>query len=309
MILITGGAGFIGSNLAEELLKQGYDVRVLDNFDTGTMENLKDLHVDVVKGDIRDSEMVKKALDGVEQIYHQAALGSVPRSIRDPLSTTEVNITGTLNILSAARDSGVEKIVYASSSSVYAGVEELPKREKMRLVPTSIYGATKIANELYFKVFHEIHGMKSVGLRYFNVFGPKQSPDSEYAAAIPKFIKMIMNDERPVVFGDGEQTRDFTFVKDVVKANLLAMKATKSDGSAYNVAGGKQISLNSVIEMINEALGKRIEPKYTAPRPGDPKHSLADITKATRNLGFKPEYDFSDGLRMTVDWFRNIKEF
>jgi nucleoside-diphosphate-sugar epimerase len=309
MILVTGGAGFIGSNLAEELLKQGHHVRILDNFDTGNMDNLKGLDVELVRGDIRDMGTVRKALDGVEQVYHQAALGSVPRSIMDPLSTTEVNVTGTLNILTAARDSSVEKIVYASSSSVYAGVESLPKREKMKLVPTSIYGATKITNELYFKVFHEIHGMKSVGMRYFNVFGPKQRPDSEYAAAIPKFIKLIMNDEAPVVFGDGEQTRDFTFVKDVVKANILAMKAAKSDGSAYNVAGGKQISLNSVIEMINGALGKKIEPKYAATRPGDPKHSLADISKATHDLGFRPDYDFDDGLKITVDWFRNLKAF
>jgi UDP-glucose 4-epimerase len=229
----------------------------------------------------------------------------VPRSIDDPLSSTEVNITGTLNILMAARDSGIEKIVYASSSSIYAGIEELPKKEDMMPVPTSVYGATKIANEHYFRIFHNIHGIKSVGLRYFNVFGPKQRPDSEYAAVIPKFVKLMMDAQRPTIFGDGEQTRDFTFVKDVAKANLLAMKSSVSDGRAYNIAGGKQISLNSITELINHQLGKSIKPNYSEARAGDPKHSLADISLARKDLGYENSYDFEEGLRITIDWYRN----
>ena len=305
MILVTGGAGFIGSNLAEELLKQGHEVRVLDNFESGIESNLEGLQVELVRGDIRNLDTVKKVFEDVEQVYHQAALGSVPRSIEDPLSSTKVNIIGTLNILQAAQNSGVEKIVYASSSSVYAGVEELPKIETMIPIPTSVYGASKIANEHYFRIFHDIHGIKSIGLRYFNVFGPKQDPKSEYAAVIPKFIRMIMNDEQPTVFGDGKQTRDFTFVKDVVKANILAMKSSVINGQAYNIAGGKQIELNSIIQMINEALGKSIEPQYLDPRPGDPKDSLADITKVRKDLGFELDYDFEHGLKMTIGWIKD----
>ncbi len=302
MILVTGGAGFIGSNLVEELLKQGYNVRVIDNMDTGKESNLEGLNIDFVRCDIRDFDAVKNAMKDVEQIYHQAALGSVPRSIKDPLSSTEVNIIGTLNVIKAAQESGVEKIVYASSSSVYAGVDELPKREDMKLIPTSIYGATKIANEHYFKVFYNIYGLKSVGLRYFNVFGPKQNPESEYAAVIPKFIRMIINNERPTIYGDGEQTRDFTFVKDVVNANILAMNSARCDGFAYNIAGGKQISINSLVRMINEIMGKDIEAEYFEPRPGDPKHSLADISRAKEDLGFEPKYSFEDGLKLTIKW-------
>jgi UDP-glucose 4-epimerase len=304
MILVTGGAGFIGSNLVEEILNQGHGVRVFDNFESGFESNLEGLNAEIVRGDLRDLDAVKNALRDVTHIYHQAALGSVPRSIDDPLSSTEVNIIGTLNILRAAQNSGVEKIVYASSSSVYAGVEELPKVETMIPIPTSIYGASKIANEHYFKIFHDIHGIRSVGMRYFNVFGPKQNPNSEYAAVIPKFIKMMMNDEKPTVFGDGEQTRDFTFVKDVVKANLLGMKTTKDDGTAYNVAGGKQISINSIIQMINEALAKSIDPQYLDPRVGDPKDSLADISRARNDLGFEPDYSFEDGMKLTVEWLK-----
>ena len=304
MILVTGGAGFIGSNLVEELLKLGHEVRVIDNLDTGKQENLDGLNVDFVKGDIRDLETVKSCMKDVEQVYHQAALGSVPRSIDDPLSSTEVNIIGTLNVLMAARDSGVEKIVYASSSSAYAGVEELPKREDMTPVPTSIYGATKIANEYYFQVFSGIHGLKSVGLRYFNVFGPKQSPDSEYAAVIPKFIRLIMSDQRPTIFGDGEHTRDFTFVKDVARSNILAMGSDAGNGSAYNIAGGKQVSLNSLVHMINQHLGKSLEPVYAEPRAGDPKHSLADVSRAEKDLDFRTEYEFEEALGITIDWYR-----
>lgn len=304
MILVTGGAGFIGSNLVEELLKQGSDVRVIDNFDTGQERNLGDLSAEVVRGDITDPDTVKRALEDVNQVYHQAAIGSVPRSIKDPATSTKVNVLGTLNVLTAARDSGVEKVVYASSASVYAGVDELPKREDMTPIPMSVYGATKIMNEYYFRIFHDIYGLKSTGMRYFNVYGPKQSPDSEYAAVIPKFINLMLSDKIPKIFGDGEQTRDFTYVGDVVKANLLAMKAAKSDGTAYNIAGGKRTSLNSLVDLINKALNKSIEPEYLDPRPGDPKHSLADITRAKHDIGYEPGYAFEDGLKLTIDWFR-----
>ena len=304
MILVTGGAGFIGSNLVEELLKQGSDVRVIDNFDTGQERNLGDLSAEVVRGDITDPDTVKRALEDVNQVYHQAAIGSVPRSIKDPATSTKVNVLGTLNVLTAARDSGVEKVVYASSASVYAGVDELPKREDMTPIPMSVYGATKIMNEYYFRIFHDIYGLKSTGMRYFNVYGPKQSPDSEYAAVIPKFINLMLSDKIPKIFGDGEQTRDFTYVGDVVKANLLAMKAAKSDGTAYNIAGGKRTSLNSLVDLINKALNKSIEPEYLDPRPGDPKHSLADITRAKQDIGYEPDYAFEDGLKLTIDWFR-----
>jgi len=304
MILVTGGSGFIGSNLVEELISKGHEVRVLDNLDTGKQANIDGLKVDFVQGDIRNLKTVRESLKDVECVYHQAALGSVPRSMNDPIESTQVNVIGTLNVLRAAQDSGVEKIVYASSSSVYGGIEESPKREDMEMVPISVYGVTKVMNEYYFRVFYGAHGIKSLGLRYFNVFGPRQSPDSDYAAAIPKFIKMIMNGEQPVIYGDGEQTRDFTFVKDVVKANMLAMDAAKCDGSAYNIAGGKEVTINSLIHMINGFLGKGMEPKYLDPRPGDPKHSLADISRARDDLGYQPDYTIEDGLKLTIEWLK-----
>ena len=304
-VLVTGGAGFIGSNLVEDLVSQDYNVRVLDNFETGKIEKLSGLEnkIELIKGDIRDVELVKKAIKGVDYISHQAALPSMLKSIEEPIPTTEVNILGTLNILLAARDSGVQRIVYASSSSVYAGIDELPKRESMKMIPTSPYGLTKIANEHYFKIFHDIYGLKSVGLRYFNVFGPKQDPKSEYAAVIPKFINLMLNDKRPPIYGDGKQTRDFTFVKDVTMINIISFKAKKADGNAYNIAEGKQTSINDLVKRINEILDKNIKPVYQDPRPGDPKYSEADISKAVKNLGYKPKYGFGEGLKLTVKWF------
>lgn len=304
-VLVTGGAGFIGSSLVEDLISQDYNVRVLDNFDTGRMENLSGLEnrIELIKGDIRDMELVKNAVKGVDYISHQAALPSMLKSIEEPIPTTEVNILGTLNILLAARDSGVQRIVYASSSSVYAGIDGLPKRESMKMIPTSPYGLTKIANEHYFKVFHDIYGLKSVGLRYFNVFGPKQDPKSDYAAVIPKFINLMMSDKRPPIYGDGEQTRDFTFVKDAAMVNIISFKAKGSNGNAYNIAGGKQTSVNDLVKKINEILGKDIKPVYEKTRPGDPKYSEADISEAMKNLGYKPKYSFDEGLKLTVDWY------
>ncbi len=304
-VLVTGGAGFIGSNLVEDLISQDYNVRVLDNFETGKRENLSGLEnkIELIKGDIRNMELVKRVVKGVDYISHQAALPSMLKSIEEPIPTTEVNVLGTLNILLAARDSDVNRIVYASSSSVYAGVDELPKRESMNMVPTSPYGLTKIANEHYFKVFHDIYGLKSVGLRYFNVFGPRQDQKSDYAAVIPKFINLMINNKKPPIYGDGEQTRDFTFVKDAAIANIISFKSKKSNGDAYNIASGKQISVNDLVKKINEILGKNIKPVYENPRPGDPKYSEADISKANKALGYKPKYSFNEGLKITVDWY------
>ncbi|UCD07054.1 MAG: SDR family oxidoreductase [Candidatus Aenigmatarchaeota archaeon] len=304
-ILVTGGAGFIGSNLVEDLVSQGYNIKVLDNFETGKRENLSGLEnkIELVKGDIRDMRLVKNAVKGVDYISHQAALPSMIKSIEEPIPTTEVNILGTLNILLAARDSGVQRIVYASSSSVYAGVDELPKRESMNMVPTSPYGLTKVANEHYFKIFHDIYGLKSVGLRYFNIFGPKQDPKSEYAAVIPKFINLMLNYKEPPIYGDGKQTRDFSYVKDAAIANIISLKAKRADGYAYNIAGGKQTSINDLVRKINEMLGKNIKPIYENPKPGDPKYSEADISEAVKNLGYKPKYGFGEGLKLTVEWF------
>ncbi len=304
-ILVTGGAGFIGSNLVEDLISQDYNVRVLDNFETGKRENLSGLEnkIELIKGDIRDLEVMKKAVKGADYISHQAALPSMLKSIEEPIPTTEVNMMGTLNVILAAKDSSVKRIVYASSSSVYAGVDELPKRESMKMIPTSPYGLTKIANEHYFKVFYDIYGLKSVGLRYFNVFGPRQDQKSDYAAVIPKFINLMMSDKKPPIYGDGEQTRDFTFVKDAAMSNIISFKTKKSNGDAYNIASGKQTSVNDLVKKINEILGKNIKPVYENPRPGDPKYSEADISKAKKALGYKPKYSFDEGLKLTVDWY------
>lgn len=304
-VLVTGGAGFIGANLVEDLISQDYNVKVLDDFTTGKKENLAEFehNIDVIRGDTRNLEMVKEAVKGVDYISHQAALPSVTRSIENPIDSADVNIMGTLNVLVAARDSNVNKMTYASSSSIYAGVEGLPKKESMNMVAISPYGLTKIANEECFRMFYEIYGLKSVGLRYFNVFGPKQSPESEYAAAIPKFITLMLNDKNPPIYGDGKQTRDFTFVKNVTKANIISFTSKADDGKAFNVAMGESISVNDLVSKINEILGKDIKPLYKDPRPGDPKHSLADITKAKRILGYKPNYSFEEGLKITIDWF------
>lgn len=304
-VLVTGGAGFIGSNLVEDLVSQDYNVKVLDNFETGKKENLSglDKKIELIKGDIRELEAVKKAVKGVDYISHQAALPSMLKSIEEPIPTTEVNMLGTLNVILAARDSSVKRIVYASSSSVYAGIDELPKRESMKMIPTSPYGLTKIANEHYFKIFHDIYGMKSVGFRYFNVFGPRQDKKSDYAAVIPKFINLMINGKKPPIYGDGEQTRDFTFVKDAVMANIISFRAKKANGDAYNIASGKQTSVNDLVKMINRILGKDIKPDYEKPRPGDPKYSEADISEAMKNIGYRPNYSFDEALKLTVDWY------
>lgn len=308
-ILVTGGAGFIGSNIVEEMIKQDYNVKVLDNFVTGRDDNLMDFKnkIEVIKGDISNLETVKQTIKNVDYVSHHAALISVTDSVENPVHYSEVNVLGTLNILVAARDSGVKRIVYASSSAVYGGIEKTPSKESMGVDPISPYGLTKISNEQYFKMFFDIYGLESIGLRYFNVFGPKQNPGSEYSAVIPKFIQIMLNDKRPIIYGDGKQTRDFTFVKDTAMANLLSVNSKNAKGDSYNIANGKGISINQLVKKINEILGKSIEPVYENARPGDPKHSEADISESIEKLGFKPKYDFEEGLKLTVDWFkRNV---
>lgn len=300
--LVTGGAGFIGSNLVSELLMRSHQVRVLDNFSTGKRENLLPFKNDIelIEGDIRSYHIVEKAVRGVEVILHQAALPSVPRSIADPITTNEVNVMGTLNVLESARNAGTRRLVFASSSSVYGDNPVLPKNESMTPNPLSPYAVSKLAGEKYCSVFSRIYGLETVALRYFNVFGPNQDPTSQYSAVIPKFIRAIMNDTRPVIFGDGEQSRDFTYVKNVVEANLAAATAEVEKGIALNCACHEQITLNRLTEEINRYLKKNIEPVYEKPRAGDIKHSYADISLINEKLGFTPSVKFAEGLERTI---------
>ncbi len=255
-----------------------------------------------IKGSITDFNLLQNVMKDIDYVFHQAALPSVPRSIKDPISSNEANITGTLNVLTAAKDSGIKKVICASSSSVYGDTPTLPKSENMPVNPLSPYAVTKATGEFYCRVFHDIYGLKTASLRYFNVFGPKQDPNSQYAAVIPKFIYAIMNNEPPVIFGDGEQSRDFSYVKHVVDANILACESDKT--GIFNIACGRRITINQLVDMINEILGKDIEPVYKEPRPGDIKHSLADISRA-RTFGYEPESDFKEELRETIRWFSN----
>lgn len=301
--LVTGGAGFIGSNLVEELLHKGAKVRVLDNFSTGKRENLTPLKndIEIVEGDIRSYHLVQKATQNIEVVLHQAALPSVPRSIGDPITSDEVNVAGTLNVLEAAREAGVWKVVYASSSSVYGDNPQLPKNENMTPNPLSPYAVSKLAAENYCRVFSRIYGLKTIALRYFNVFGPRQDPNSQYSAVIPKFIQLVQNGERPIIYGDGEQSRDFTYVANVVEANLLAAISNCDGGQAMNCACGEQTSLNELVGKISALSGKDIEPIYREPRQGDIKHSLADISLAESMLRYKPRLPFEQGIQLTMD--------
>lgn len=303
--LITGGGGFIGSNIAHELVRRNEKVRVLDNFATGRRVNLSGIEdkMELMEGDIRDFWTVREAVEGVDYVLHQAALPSVPRSVKNPLTSNSVNIDGTLNLLEAAKQSGVKRFVFASSSSVYGDTPELPKHEKMWLDPLSPYAVTKLAGEKYCKVFYELYGLETVALRYFNIFGPRQDPGSEYAAVIPKFINALLAGRSPVIFGDGEQSRDFTFVANAVEANLLAAKAPGISGKYFNIAVGGQYTLNTLVKMLQEIIGSDVKPKYDPPRKGDILHSYADISRARDEMGFSPKVDFASGLKMTVEWF------
>jgi UDP-glucose 4-epimerase len=302
--LVTGGAGFIGSNIVAELLKQGQEVVVLDNFATGKRENIlpyvKNPLFTMIEGDIRSFHIVRSAVKSVDYILHQGALPSVPRSINDPITTNDVNVLGMLNILEAAKEFGVKRVVLASSSSIYGDSETLPKVEDMRVNPMSPYALTKYAQERYCQVFYKLYGLETVALRYFNVFGPNQDPTSQYSAVIPKFIRLIKNDKEPVIYGDGTQSRDFTYVENNVWANIQACTAEKAPGEVINVACGERYTLIELVQMINKILGKNIEPKFAPDRAGDVKHSQAGIEKAKEILGYKVRVSFEEGLERTV---------
>ncbi len=304
--LVTGGAGFIGSNICSTLVSQGCFVRVLDNLLTGKRSNLAGLmdKIEFVEADMGDEQVARAAMKDIEVVLHQGALPSVPRSVEDPLATNRHCVDATLTLLIAARDAGVKRFVFAASSSAYGDTPKLPKVETMRPMPLSPYAAAKLVGEHYCSVFHEVFGLETISLRYFNVFGPYQDPTSQYAAAIPAFVTAILNDRPPTVYGDGEQSRDFTYVDNVVQANLLAARAQKTSGEVVNIACGRAVTVNAIIKTINSLLGKSIEPVYTDPRPGDVRHSLADIRLAKKLIGYEPHVSFAEGLARAIDWYR-----
>jgi UDP-glucose 4-epimerase len=308
LYLVTGGAGFIGSHIVERLVQAGEKVRVLDNFSSGTRENLKDLldKIELVEGDIRDFWTVIKTVEGVDFILHQAALTSVQRSIKNPLTTNEVNINGTLNLLEAARIHKVKRFIYASSSSVYGDTPALPKVETMSPNPISPYAISKLTGEEYCRVFYKVYGLETASLRYFNVFGPRQNPISEYAGVIPRFIMALLNGNKPHIFGDGEQSRDFTYVENVVNANLSACKVSSVAGESINIACNQRYTLNQLWNNLARLAGKKQEPTYTDPKPGDVRHSLGDIEKARKLLGYQVKTGFEEGLSKTLDWYSKM---
>ena len=303
-VVVTGGAGFIGSHLVEELVKQGYNVVILDDLSTGKLENIAELlnkdNVEFVQGSITELPLLQKLFQGVEYVFHQAALARVPRSVDDPLTANEVNITGTLNILLAARDNGVKKVIYASSSSVYGNTATLPQREDMPPDPLSPYALTKLAGEYYCNIFRQIYGLPTVSLRYFNVYGSRQDLKSQYATVIPAFIEMILQGLPLIIHGDGEQSRDLTFIDDVVRANILAAESD-AEGT-YNIGCGKSTTINQLAGSILNLMGKDLPPVHEKPRPGDPRHTLADVSKA-RGFGYEPEWNLEEGLRKSIEDF------
>lgn len=307
LYLVTGGAGFIGSHLTEKLVNVGEKVRLLDNFLTGKKENIASFldRVELIEGDIRDFDVCRLACKDVDYVLHQAALPSVGRSVEDPATSNEINVTGTLNLLRAACKAGVKRFVFASSSSVYGDDDSLPKKEGREGRPLSPYALSKLTGEHYCRLFFQLYGLSTVCLRYFNIFGPRQDPYSPYAAVIPSFIFRLLRGEPVIIFGDGEQSRDFTYVANVVEANLLAIQAeNKVSGEVFNIAGGQEITVNALAAEISRLLGAENEPIYAEPRPGDIRHSLADISRARQVLGYEPHYGFREGLRETVRWFR-----
>jgi len=311
--VVTGGAGFIGSNLVEALLRQGDDVVVLDDFSTGRRENLSQAPewagagggtYRLVEGDMRDADTCREATAGADFVLHKAAIPSVQRSVQNPVLTNAVNIEGTLLLLEAAREAGVKRFVFASSSSIYGESETLPKVETMPSAPISPYGLQKLAGETYCLLYHGLYGLPTIALRYFNVFGPRQNPESEYAAVIPRFIAAALEGGRATVYGDGEQTRDFTFVENVVRANVLACEAgPEACGRFYNIACGQRIGLNELLRQIGKIVGREVEVDHVDPRPGDIRHSLAGIDAAADRIGYRPVVDFENGLRRTVEAF------
>lgn len=312
--LVTGGAGFIGSHLVTRLVSLGHVVRVLDDFSSGRRENLAhltsagtvrptDSKLEILEGDIRDPVVCARACSDVEVVFHEAAVPSVPLSVEKPENSHTANIDGTFNLLMAARNAKVRRFVYAASSSAYGDTPELPKRETMPVMPKSPYAVQKLVGEHYARVFYECYGLETISLRYFNVFGPRQNPKSQYAAAIPAFITAILTDQSPTVYGDGEQTRDFTYVDNVVEGNLLAANLPRTQGEVVNLACGDRISVNEVIARINAILGKNIPTRYLPERPGDVKHSCADTTRARDLLGFRPIVSFEEGLRRAIEYY------
>jgi UDP-glucose 4-epimerase len=302
--LVTGGGGFIGSQLAERLLRDGYEVRVLDNFATGRRENILDFlgDIELVEGDIQSYERAHKAVRGCDVVAHLAALPSVPRSVQDPLTSNATNVIGTLNVLLAARDEGVQRVVYASSSSVYGANPELPKREELIPLPISPYAVAKLAGEGYCRAFFDVFGLETVAIRYFNVFGPRQDPLSQYSAVIPRFITALQAGRSPVIYGDGEQSRDFTYVDNVLDGTTLALTTPGVAGQLYNVATGHGVTLNELYRLLSDLVGADIEPIYEAARPGEVRHSQADVSRAEAELGFRPAVSIEEGLRRTVEW-------
>jgi nucleoside-diphosphate-sugar epimerase len=305
--LVTGGAGFIGSNLGGALLARGHEVRVLDNFSTGHRSNLELLDAHVVEGDLRSYERVAAAVDDVEVVFHQGALPSVPRSIQDPLTSSAVNVEGTLNVLLASRDAGVRRVVFASSSSVYGNARGMPRRESQPLAPLAPYAVSKLAAEQYCMVANRVYGVETVALRYFNVFGERQDPLSGYAAVIPKFIRMMLDDQAPTIFGDGQTSRDFTHVENVVEANLAAATAPAAAGRVMNIAVGSSRTLNELAETLRRLLDSDLAPEYAPPRPGDVPESLADVSLARDLIGYEPSVGFEEGLQRTIAWIVEMR--
>ncbi len=306
LALVTGGAGFIGGHLVEGLLRAGWLVRVIDDLSTGSERNLADAmdRIEFTRGDIRDANALERVMGGVEVVFHQAAMASVPRSVAMPLLTNSINLDGTLLVLETARQSGVRRVVYAASSSAYGEIEVLPKVETLPAAPLSPYALQKYAGEVYCRLYSELYGLETVSLRYFNIFGPRQDPNSDYAAVIPRFVTAALAGKSPVIYGDGDQTRDFTYVENAIQANLLAADADRACGSVINIAAGKRTSLNDLWQYIRKIVGTDVEPSYAAPREGDVRDSLADLTLASDLLGYEPRIDLDTGLGRTIAGFR-----
>jgi UDP-N-acetylglucosamine/UDP-N-acetyl-alpha-D-glucosaminouronate 4-epimerase len=308
--LVTGGAGFIGSNTVDELVQRGHSVVVLDDLSGGKEDNLAEIRnkITIIKGSITDIEVVRKAMHEAEYVLHLAARTSVPRSVKDPLETNRINVEGTLNVLLAAKEMKVKRVVFAASSSAYGETPTLPKVETMQPQPISPYGVSKYVGELYGQTFLRCYGLETVALRYFNIFGPRQDPSSPYSGVLAKFCTAFLEDTQPVVFGDGEQTRDFTFVDNTVHANLLACEAPNVAGKVFNVGCGGRVSLNDVLKTLRKITGKPLEAKYDPPREGDIRDSQADISQARKSLGYDPQVGFEEGLKLTFDWYRESQQ-
>ena len=310
IVLVTGGAGFIGSHIASALARNGARVRVLDDLSTGHRENIEEIggDVDFIQGSVADEELLKKAVEGVELVFHEAAIPSVPRSVEAPRQTHIASVDGTFSLLVAARERGVRRVVYAASSSAYGDQPTLPKAEEMRPDPLSPYAVAKLVGEYYCRAFTRVYGLETVSLRYFNVFGPRQDPGSQYSGVVSRFISSLLSDERPVIYGDGEQSRDFTYIDNVVFANLQAGSAKEASGKVINVANGQRITLNQLLDELKDLTGKQdVTAEYLEPRVGDVRHSLADITMARELLGYESKVDLREGLQRTIDWWKSSR--